>query len=112
MAHFAELDENNFVLQVLVVNNDDVDNLPFPESEPIGIAFLHGLLGDDKRWAQTSYSAAFRYNYAGIGYSFDSAAQPNGAFISPPPAPEGWVLDTNTYKWVKQVTQSDSPTVL
>ena len=40
MAHFAKLDQNNLVIEVNVVNNDDIQNLPFPESEPVGIEFL------------------------------------------------------------------------
>jgi hypothetical protein len=98
MAHFAQLDEHNIVLQVIVVSNDTIDNLPFPESEPIGIAFCQSLLGADTRWAQTSYNANFRYNYAGIGYTFDATPTPNGAFIPPKPYPS-WLLNTNTFQW-------------
>ena len=98
MAHFAQLDEHNIVLQVIVVSNDTIDNLPFPESEPIGVAFCQSLLGADTRWAQTSYNANFRYNYAGIGYTFDPTPTPNGAFIPPKPYPS-WLLNTNTFQW-------------
>jgi len=98
MAHFAQLDEHNIVLQVIVVGNDTINNLPFPESEPIGIAFCQSLFGADTVWAQTSYNASFRYNYAGIGYTFDPVAQPNGAFIPPKPYPS-WLLNTNTFQW-------------
>ena len=111
MAHFAQLNAGNYVTQVLVVDNSSIDNLPFPESEPVGQAYLQNLFGADTIWAQTSYNASFRYNYAGIGYTFDAAAQPNGAFIAPYPGP-GWVLDTTTYKWVKEPTPSDPPVVL
>jgi len=98
MAHFAELAQDNTVLQVIVVGNDSISNLPFPESEPVGIAFCQSLLGPDTRWAQTSYNANFRYNYAGIGYTFDPTPAPNGAFIPPKPYPS-WLLDTNTFQW-------------
>lgn len=98
MAHFAQLDEHNIVLQVIVVSNDTIDNLPFPESEPVGIAFCQSLLGADTRWAQTSYNASFRYNYAGIGFTFDATPAPNGAFIPPKPYPS-WLLNTNTFQW-------------
>jgi hypothetical protein len=98
MAHFAQLTQDNTVLQVIVVGNDSISNLPFPESEPVGIAFCQSLLGSDTRWAQTSYNANFRYNYAGIGYTFDPSPAPNGAFISPKPYPS-WLLNTNTYQW-------------
>jgi hypothetical protein len=98
MAHFAELAQDNTVLQVIVVGNDSINNLPFPESEPVGIAFCQSLLGPDTRWAQTSYNANFRYNYAGIGYTFDPTPAPSGAFIPPKPYPS-WLLDTNTFQW-------------
>ena len=85
MAHFAQV-TNNIVTDVIVVSNDDCDNLPFPESEPIGQAFIAslGLLGE---WLQTSYNATFRVNYAGISYIFDETVGEYGAFL-PPPNPE------------------------
>ena len=98
MAHFAELDQDNTVVQVIVVSNDSINNLPFPESEPVGIAFCQSLLGAETLWAQTSYNANFRYNYAGIGYTFDPTPVPNGAFIPPKPYPS-WLLNTNTFQW-------------
>ena len=95
MAHFAQLDESNIVLQVIVVSNDSINNLPFPESEPVGVAFCKSLFGQNTNWAQTSYNASFRYNYAGIGYLFDATA---GAFIPPKPYPS-WLLNTQTFQW-------------
>ena len=71
MAHFAELDENNIVLRVVVVNNDVIQNLPFPESEPIGVEFCQSLYGEDTIWKQTSYHANFRGLFAGIGLVYD-----------------------------------------
>lgn len=71
MAHFAKLDENNVVLEVIVVNNDVLQNLPFPESEPIGVAFCQSLYGADTVWKQTSYNNNFRGRYAGIGFIWD-----------------------------------------
>jgi hypothetical protein len=111
MAHFAQLDGNNVVKTVIVVNNDVVDNLPFPESEPIGIQFCQSLYGTDTVWRQTSYNASFRYNYAGIDFTFDGSASPNGAFIPPYPGP-GWHLDTNTYTWVPDTQVNEPPTVI
>jgi hypothetical protein len=95
MAHFAQLDENNVVQGVIAVHNDVVRNEPFPASEPIGVEFCQSLYGVDTRWAQTSYSASFRYNYAGIGYTFDPVAQ---AFIPPKPY-LSWFLNTSTFQW-------------
>jgi hypothetical protein len=82
MAHFAKVD-NNIVQEVIVISNDDCNNLPFPESEPVGQAFIASLgLGGD--WLQTSYNATFRLNYAGPGMTFDSLIGDYGAFITTP----------------------------
>ena len=82
MAHFAQLDENNVVTQVIVVNNETVQNLSFPDSEPIGVEFCQSLYGIDTVWKQTSYNNNFRKNYAGIGFTYDSNLD---AFIPPQP---------------------------
>jgi len=84
MAHFAKIDTNNIVDDVIVVSNDDCDNLPFPDSEPVGQAFIAslGIQGD---WLQTSYSGSFRGTYAGIGYTFDPLFGEYGEFVAPPP---------------------------
>ena len=86
MAHFAQVD-NGIVLYVIVVSNEDCGNLPFPESEPIGQAFLAslGLVGE---WLQTSYNGNFRGCYAGINYSFDLSLGEYGEFVPPPANPE------------------------
>jgi hypothetical protein len=95
MAHFAQLDENSIVLQVIVVNNATIDNLPFPESELIGVAFCQSLLGSTTNWKQTSYNASFRKNYAGVGFTYDSVLD---AFIAPQPYPS-WMLNDSTCQW-------------
>jgi hypothetical protein len=94
MAHFAKLNFDNLVIEVLVVSNDDINNLPFPESEPLGIVFLETLLGVEEgiTWKQTSYNGNFRKNYAGLGYTYDATRD---AFIAPKPHPS-WILDENT----------------
>ena len=70
MAHFACLDENNIVTQVIVVSNEDTSDVNGNEVEEIGVAFCKKLLGADTNWKQTSYNGNFRKRYAGIGYSF------------------------------------------
>lgn len=70
MAHFAKIDAN-IVTDVIVVANDDCGNLPFPDSEPAGQAYLLSL-GIDGVWLQTSYNGSFRGCYAGLGYTYDS----------------------------------------
>ena len=75
MAHFAQLDANNVVLEVLVVDNVDIiDPNTGQESEAIGVAFLQALLGADTMWKQTSYNGNFRGRYAGIGDIYDPVA--------------------------------------
>jgi hypothetical protein len=83
MAHFAKI-ENGLVQQVIVVSNDDCGGGEFPESEPIGQAFIAslGLTGD---WLQCSYHANFRNCWAGVGYAFDPDAGEYGEFIEPQP---------------------------
>jgi hypothetical protein len=95
MAHFAQIDETGVVIQVIVVNNSEINDLPFPESEPIGVAFCQLLFGADTYWFQTSYSANFRKNYAGAGFSYDAGRD---AFIPPQPYPS-WVLNESSCQW-------------
>lgn len=82
MAHFARI-EDGIVREVIVVGNDDCGGGEFPDSEPIGQAFIAsiGLAGT---WRQTSYNGNFRGTYAGIGYTFDAEAD---EFVAPA-APE------------------------
>ena len=103
MANFAQLNENNIVTQVIVVSNDVIDNLPFPESEPVGVAFLQSLFGLTTFWKQTSYNANFRKNYAGIGYTYNLVLD---AFIAPQPYPS-WVLNTTICQWQAPIPYPD-----
>lgn len=95
MAHFAKLDNHNLVLDVTVLNNETVNNLPFPESEPVGVQFLTEWSGGYTNWKQTSYNGNFRKNYAGIGFTYSTELD---AFIPPKPYPS-WLLNTNTCQW-------------
>lgn len=95
MAHFAKLDENNIVTQVIVVaDKDTADPHTGQEDEIMGIAFCKRLLGGN--WKQTSYNSTFRKNYAGVGYSYDATLD---AFIPPQPF-ASWTLDNDTANWV------------
>lgn len=93
MAHFAELDENNIVTNVIVVHNDEILDENGNESEQKGIDFCANLLGG--KWIQTSYNNNFRKNYAGIGYLYDPIRD---AFIGQKPFPS-WVLNEDTCRW-------------
>lgn len=79
MAHFAQIDTDNIVRQVIVIANDDCGGGEFPESEPIGQAFIASL-GLAGTWLQTSYHANFRGTYAGIGYTYDATLD---EFVAP-----------------------------
>ena len=63
MAHFAKLDSNNVVQQVIVVNNDVLLDSDGNESEQIGIDFCKSLYGQEANWVQTSYNNTFRKQY-------------------------------------------------
>lgn len=97
MAHFAQLDDNNKVLRVVVVDNKDTRDALGVEKEYIGIAHLERVLGGV--WKQTSYNANFRKNYAGIGYTYDSTLD---AFIPPKPYPS-WILNNTICQWESPV---------
>jgi hypothetical protein len=110
MAHWAEIDENNIVVRVLVGSNDDPDE---------GYAWLIENLGGT--WIKTSYNTQggihavggtpLRKNYAGIGFTYD---EQRDAFIPPKPEqtqtltgkPIVWELDENTCTWLRKVIQS------
>ena len=96
MAHFAQLDENNVVTQVIVVSNDDTSDSNGVEVESIGVAFCQKLLGADTNWKQTSYNGNMRVRYAGIGYSYNAELD---AFVAPQPY-ASWTLDSDTADWV------------
>jgi len=79
MAHFAEVDEYQIVRNVIVVDNDDCGGGDFPDSEPIGQAFIASI-GIAGEWLQTSYNNNFRGQYAGQGMTYDPVLD---EFVSP-----------------------------
>ena len=109
MAHFAQLDENNVVTQVIVVSNDDTSDSNGTETESIGVAFCQKLLGADTNWKQTSYNGNMRGNYAGIGYTYMSNVATLGVgstdiFISQQPH-ASWTISTSAAQWEAPITQ-------
>jgi hypothetical protein len=100
MSHFAKIDENNVVTQVVVVDNKDTADASGVEKEHIGAAYLESVLGGT--WKQTSYHGNIRKNYAGIGYTYDADID---AFVPPKPYPS-WVLDENA-QWQAPVPMPD-----
>jgi hypothetical protein len=88
MSHFAELDKNNKVIRVLVGDNND------PAGDE-GYQWLLDNLGGI--WVKTSYNGKIRYNFAGIGYTYDKDAD---AFIAPKPTCGHLELKLNDqYRW-------------
>ena len=103
MAHFAKVNSNNIVTEVLVIDQEEINT---------------GNWGDPTQWVQTSYntrggvyytpgtgtpdpdqSKAFRKNYAGVGMVWDAA---RNMFYEPQPYPS-WTMDEQTGKWVAPV---------
>lgn len=97
MAHFAQVNEFNIVQQVIVVADSDCLDANGQESEAVGAAFCHNLIGG--RWLQTSYNNNLRVRFAGIGYSYDAVRD---AFIPPQPY-LSWVFDETTLDWVAPI---------
>ena len=107
MAHFAKLDENNLVLEVIVVADSDAP------TEAKGQTFLQNLYKNTITYKQTSYNTiagehklggtAFRKNYAGIGYTYDASKD---AFIPPKPF-NSWTLNEDTCQWEAPVAYPD-----
>jgi hypothetical protein len=102
MAHFAQLDENNVVLQVIVVNNEELMD-GTDESEVKGIAFCQELFGSDTIWRQTSYNNRFRARYAAVGGVYNPVKD---VFIHPKFFPS-WVLNEDTTEWEAPVPYPD-----
>jgi hypothetical protein len=113
MAHFAQLDGNNLVTQVIVVSNDDTSDSGGVETESIGVAFCQKLLGASTNWKQTSYNSTIRGNYAGIGYTYMSNVATLGVgstdiFISPQPY-ASWTVGVGTATWYPPANPGDAP---
>ena len=101
MAHFASLDINNKVLQVVVISNEDVDANGGDQSAEAE-TFVATIVPFDPfggAWKQTSYNNNFRKQYAGIGFSYDATKD---KFIEPQPY-SSWSLDASD-DWKAPVT--------
>ena len=114
MADFAQINDSNVVLQVVVIRNIDAPD------EATGLAFCRSLYGSDTNWKQTSYNTRygvhalggtpFRLNYAGIGMLYDSTLN---AFIAPRPVDAdgdscaSWTLNNSTGMYVPPIAEPD-----
>ena len=101
MAHFAELDSNNIVIQVVVISNDDVaaNGGDYSSQAETFVANLIPHSENGVAWKQTSYNGNQRKQYAGIGFTYDAAKD---KFILPKPF-ASWSLDSND-DWQAPVT--------
>ena len=115
MAHFAKLDANNIVTQVIVVGNSDITDSNGDEVESIGVAFCQKLFGADTNWKQTSYNDNFRGNYAGIGMTYAENVATLGVgstdiFIGIN-TNASWSVGVNTAQWYPPSNPGDAPTL-
>jgi hypothetical protein len=103
MAHFAKLDENNQVIEVIVVINEVIIDEKGNESEELGISFCKQLFGEDTNWIQASYNGNIRKRYPAIGDTYNETLD---AFIIPKPY-SSWILNTETCDWEAPVPQPE-----
>lgn len=99
MAHFAELDNDNKVLRILVVNNNEILDSHLVEQEQKGIDFFKSLFGGN--WIQTSYTARIRKSFAVVGGFYDVEKD---AFIPIKPYPS-WIFDEVDWRWKAPITK-------
>lgn len=92
MAHFAQIDENNIVINVLAVPD---------EEQHRGQEYLANNLGLGGRWIQTSYNNNIRNMFAGVGYTYNEELD---IFLPPKPYPS-WVVDSVKKEWVAPVAR-------
>tara|TARA_B100001996_G_scaffold78853_1_gene58144 strand:- start:213 stop:653 length:441 start_codon:yes stop_codon:yes gene_type:complete len=113
MAHFAKLDANNVVEQVIVVANEDTADSSGVETESIGVALCKKLVGGTTNWKQTSYNGNFRGNYAGIGATYMTGVATLGVgstdiFIRQQPH-ASWAIGVGTATWYPPANPGDAP---
>ena len=109
MAHFAQLDSNNVVTNVIVVGNDDTSDVNGVEVESIGVAFCQKIIGSDTNWKQTSYNDRMRGNYAGIGMTYMTNVATLGVgstdiFIEQQPD-ASWTIGVSTATWYAPIPE-------
>jgi hypothetical protein len=103
MAHFAQLDDNNVVINIIVVHNNELLDQDGNEIEQKGIDFCKSLYGQDTKWIKTSYNANFRKNYASSGGTYNKELD---AFIAQKPY-ASWILNTDTCIWEAPIEKPD-----
>ena len=92
MAHFAQIDDNNVVINVVVVPD---------EQQHRGQDYLSNDLGLGGRWIQTSYNNRVRNMFAGLGYLYNEELD---IFLPPKPYPS-WIINTEKMEWVAPISR-------
>jgi hypothetical protein len=101
MAHYALLDENNYVINVITGVDEDITQIDLDGTKVGGSSEAWEEFYKTRPWLnaanckRTSYNGKIRKNYAGIGFFYDSVLD---AFIAPKPF-ESWILDKETCQW-------------
>jgi len=98
MAHFAKVQDNKLVGEIIVIANEVLLDENGDEQEALGLGFIESL-GLDGVWVQCSYNGTFRAHYPGRGFTYDADRD---AFIPPQPY-ASWVLDEDTCLWVAPI---------
>ena len=94
MSHWAELNEHNIVVRVLVGDNNEPDE---------GYQWLLDNLGGT--WVKTSYNGKIRFNFAGIGFTYD---ENKDAFIAPK-CHNVAILDETICQWICNDVSHEAP---
>ena len=101
MAHFAKVDENNLVTEVIVIDNSVVDpNNTGNDNESLGQAYIADVLGLEGNYQQCSYNNNIRGHYAGIGYTWD---EQHDEFMPPQPF-ASWTYNFDDHEWKAPIT--------
>jgi hypothetical protein len=96
MAHFAKIDKDGNVLDVVPIDNEALLGLEYPNADEIGNNFLNscGFFG---KWIQTSYHSSFRKNYAVVGGKYDKEKD---AFYNPEKPHNECIWDEQNMRWI------------
>ena len=109
MAHFAKLNADNIVEQVIVVADKDTSDENGVEDEIYGIAFCKRSFGTNTNWKQTSYNSNMRGNYAGIGCTYMSNVATLGVgstdIFMPTQPYASWTVSTTAARWEAPITE-------
>lgn len=108
MAHFAKINTNNIIEEVVVIDNSVLDDGTEVENEQQGIDFCISLWGNEFTYVQTSYNGSFRREYASIGGTYDPT---DNGFIRPSPFPS-WRFNRTSWEWEAPIAEpADADTV-